>query len=264
MMDFPSNRIASMVKHKFMQRLFFALIFFGFAICSGIVGFIIIEGFTLNEAFYMTIITISTVGYGEVRPLSDEGRVFVSLLIIFNIGALTYAVSVISTFIFEGDLKAVIKQNQMEQEIKKLSNHVIVCGYGRLGRIVCEDLEKEGRQILIVENNQKVIEELENKEKLYIDGDAAEDETILKMSVESASTIITTFHADANNIYVTLAARELNKDIKIISRASETANVSKLKLAGADHVIIPEDIGGSYIASMVSGKDAVKIGKWGY
>lgn len=264
MIEFARDRIFGIVRHKFMQRLFFAIVFFGIAICSGIIGLMIIEDYTINEAFYMTVITISTVGFNEVRPLSPAGRVFISILILFNIGAFTYAVSVISAFIFEWDLKGVIKENKMERELKNLEGHIIVCGYGRLGRIVCKDLESEGRSILVVEKQERLVEELREKGMLYIDGDAEEDETVLKMKVENASTIITTFHSDASNIYVVLAARELNKEIKIISRASESANVSKLKLAGADHIIIPEDIGGSYIASIVSGKDEVKIGHWGY
>ena len=247
-----------------MQRLLFAVLFFAIAILSGIIGFIILEGYSLSEAFYMTIITISTVGYGEVRPLSHEGRLFTSLLILFNIGALAYAVSVISAFIFEGDLKAVIKENQMEQDLKKLKNHVVVCGYGRLGRSICRDLEAEGSQILIVEKDEKILEELASKEMLFLSGDAAEDETILKMRIEHATIIVTTFHSDASNIFVALAARELNPNLNIISRASAEANVSKLKLAGADHIIIPEDLTGSYIASLVSGKEEVAIGKWEY
>lgn len=118
--------------------------------------------------------------------------------------------------------------------------------------------------MLVVESGEKAIEELTAKEKIFIEGNATEDETILQMKIPEATTIITTFHSDASNIYVVLAARELSKTIKIISRASEEANISKLRLAGADHIIIPEDIGGSYIASLVSGKEAVKIGKWGY
>jgi voltage-gated potassium channel len=247
-----------------MHRLFFAILFFGIAICSGIIGFMTIEGFTANEAFYMTMITISTVGYGEVHQLSERGRIFTSLLIIFNIGALTYSVSAISAFVFEGDLKSILKENQMERELASLKDHVIVCGYGRLGRIVSKDLEDAGRQVLLVERDEKLIEELELKKKLYIEGDADEDETVLKMKVDLATTLITTFHSDASNIFVVLAARELNPSIKIISRASTEANVSKLKLAGADHIIIPEDISGSYIASLVSGKEHVDIGQWGY
>jgi voltage-gated potassium channel len=197
-----------------------------------------------------------------VRPLSEAGKLFTSLLIILNIGVLTYTVSVISAFVFEGDLKTLLKENQMETELQNLSGHVIVCGYGRLGKILSEDLEKEGKKVLIVERDEKIIEELEENQKLYLHGDADEDNTVLKMNVAKATNLITTFHSDASNIFVVLAARELNPNIRIISRASTEANVSKLKLAGANHIIIPEDIGGSYIASLVSGSEHVAIGKW--
>ncbi|MCP4121813.1 MAG: potassium channel family protein [Bacteroidetes bacterium] len=258
------NKFVKLVTHKFMQRLFFAVLLFGFATCTGIVGYIILEGYTMNEAFYMTIITISTVGFGEVHPLSEKGRLFTALLIILNIGVLTYTVSVISAFIFEGDLKSVIKENQMTAEIERLKDHIIVCGYGRLGRMVCTDLTKSGKDILIVENNKDSMDELISKDKICLEGDATDDEVILQMGITNADTIITTFHSDASNIFVVLAARELNKEIRIISRASSEANISKLKLAGANHVIIPEDIGGSFIAAMVRGKEHVEMGKWGY
>ena len=258
------SHFTDLLRHKFIQRFLYAILFFSMAMGAGIGGFMLIEGFSLIDAFYMTIITISTVGFQEVHDLSENGRIFTGFLILFNIGALTYSVGVVSAFIFEWDLKSVLKENQMKRELEKLDAHVVVCGYGRLGRIVCKDLEEHGRKVLIVERSDKITVELDNEGKTYLIGDATEDSTIVKMRIGQATTIITTFHSDAANIFVVLAAREINRELKIISRASTEANVSKLKLAGADHIIIPEDIGGSYIASLVSGTEHVAIGKWEY
>lgn len=241
---------------RFMWRLAYAALFFLIALTIGVVGFIIIEDYTFNEALYMTVITFSTVGYGEVHPLSDAGRDFTVLLIVLNLGVFTYVVSVLSTFVIEGDFRSVFKRNKMLQQIGKLKDHVIICGYGRLGKVVADDLIESGRKVLIVEQNPSVIDRLKDKDMLHLVGDATEEENILAMGIKKASTLITTFHTDATNTFVVLAARELNRDIEIISRSSKEANISKLKLAGANHVIIPEDIGGSYIASIVSGKMA--------
>ena len=258
------NHFFTLLKHKFALRFFFAIFIFLLAIATGIVGYMIIEDYTLNEAFYMAMITISTVGYGEVKPLSPDGRIFTSFLIIFNIGALAYIISVISSFIIEGDFKILFKEIKMEQDIKKLNRHVIVCGYGRLGRIICKDLEKTGCEILIVEYNEKVLKEVEQKGFLFYKGDATEDDTIINLGIDRAETLISTFHSDASNVYVVLAAREINPSLKIISRASEGPNLSKLKLAGANHVIIPEDLGGSYIAALVNGNENSIIKNWSH
>lgn len=262
--SFINNQFFRIIKHRFAHRFLIAALIFVLAILSGIFGYILIEGYTLSEALFMTIITISTVGYGEVRPLSETGKIFTSFLIIFNIGAVAYAISVVSTFIIEGDFKTLFKETQMEKVIENLKGHVIVCGYGRLGKVVCSDIEKSGKQILIVEKNEELINELKSKDKLYFQGDATHDETIRKIGIERADTIITTLHSDAANVYIVLAARELNGTAKIISRASEEANVSKLKRAGANNIIIPEDIGGAYMAAIVSGKDNIEMGNWGY
>ncbi|MEZ5006639.1 MAG: potassium channel family protein [Chitinophagales bacterium] len=264
MASLVNNHFFRIVKHRFTQRFLIAALIFIIAIASGIIGYIFIEGYTLTEAFYMTIITISTVGYGEIRPLSAAGKTFTSFLIIFNIGAVAYAISVVSSFIIEGDFKTLFKETQMEKVIENLKDHVIICGYGRLGKVVCADIAKSGKSILIVEKDDELIEELKSKGILYFQGDATQDETIKKIGIERADTIITTLHSDAANVFIVLAARELNNTAKIISRASEEANVSKLKRAGANNIIIPEDIGGAYMAAIVGGKENISMSKWGY
>jgi len=244
--------------HRSTRRILYALLIFVIAISSGVIGYEIIEGMTHLEALYMTVITISTVGFGEVEPLTELGKKFTIFLIIFNIGAFTYALSVLSSFILEGDLKAIFNESKIKMNIKELKNHVIVCGYGRLGKTVCEDLEENGKSVLIVERDSEIAEELIEKGKLVYVGNATDDLTIKKIGIDKASTLITTLHSDAENVFIALATREISPTINIISRASEEANISKMKLAGANNVIIPEDIGGSYIASLVT-NGSVKI-----
>ncbi len=264
MISFSDNQFSRIMQHRFTQRFLTAILVFLTAITSGIIGYMIIEGYTLLEAFYMTMLTISTVGFNEVRPLTEKGRLFTSFLIVFNIGAAAYAISVLNSFIIEGDFKTLFKETQMEKTIANLKGHIIVCGYGRLGKVVCSDLEKSGKKVLIVEKSEEIIEELKDKDKLYYAGDATIDETIRKIGIERADIVITTVHSDASNVYIVLAARELNSEIKIISRASEEANVSKLKRAGADKVIIPEDIGGAYVAALVNGKENIELNSWAF
>lgn len=249
---FSNSHFFRIIKHRNTRRILYALLIFNIAIASGVIGYVLIEDMTHLEALYMTIITISTVGFGEVEPLTALGKKFTIFLIVFNIGAFTYALSVLSSFILEGDLKELFTKSKIEMNIEELKNHVIVCGYGRLGRIVCEDLEESGQSVLIVERDPEIASDLIEKGKLVFIGDATEDETITKIGIERASTLITTLHSDANNVFIALATREISSTINIISRASEEANISKMKLAGADNVIIPEDIGGSYIASLVT------------
>lgn len=247
------KRFTDIITHRFTLRFLFAIFIFCVAIASGVIGFMWIEDYDLGEAFYMTMLTISTVGFNEVKPLSPDGRLFTSILIIFNIGAVAYAIGVVSSFILEGDFKVLFNETKMENTIQSLENHIIVCGYGRLARVICENMQPSGKPILIVESNEEIIEELKEKDKLFYQGDATEDETLQNIGIEKAATIITTFHSDAANVFVTLAARERNKSATIISRASEEANISKLKLAGATDVVIPENIGGTHIARIVNG-----------
>ncbi len=249
---------------KYLKRIFYALSISILALIIGVVGYTIIEGYSLTDAIYMTVITLSTVGFGEVAPLSWYGKLFTIVLIVINFGVFAYAISVITSFVIDGDFKELIKLKKMTNKINNLENHIIICGYGRLGKVLCEDLNKVGKQFLVVENNHKKIELIKSKGFLYYEGDATKDETITSLSIEKASTLITTIPTDATNTFIVLAAKELNKDINVISRASEEANISKLRLAGANHVIMPEHIGGAYMAALVNGTENIDIGNWGY
>jgi voltage-gated potassium channel len=218
-----------------------------------------IEGYTFLEALFMTIISISTVGYGEVRPLSDAGRAFTIFILIFDIGLFFYGIMTLSRFLIEGDLKQILKNIKLDKKIEKLESHVIVCGYGRNGKQVCLELIDDKIPFVVIESNEKLIEELEETNILYIIGNATESNILIKAGIEKAKAIITTLPNDPDNVYVTLCAREYRKDIVIICRASDDSSVNKMKRAGANNVIMPEKIGGAHMAALVTKPDITEF-----
>ncbi len=239
-------------KNVYARRLKIALLIFAIAISTGVVGYMSIEQHNFREALYMTIITLSTVGFGEVEPLSVKGQYFTIGLIVFNIAAFTYAIGVITAFFLDGEFNKFYKFNKMHNKIQNLSNHVIVCGFGRLGRSICKELKSSKIDFLVVEKNPDKIEMLKELGYLYRQGDATEDSIYQQLQISKAKALVTTVSIDSTNVFVTLATRELNKDITIISRVKDSANESKLRLAGANHTILPEEIGGKHMATLIT------------
>lgn len=226
----------------------------------GIIGFMIIENYTFVEAFYMTVITVTTVGFLEVHPLSEAGRIFTALLSIIGIGIFFYGVTAIVGFIVEGEFRNFFKNYKMAKKIDKLKDHVIVCGYGRNGKQVCDEFIDDKQPFVLIEINPDVIEEYKQSEKnLHIEGNATEDEVLIEAGIKRAKALITTLPEDPDNVYVVLTARELNPDIIIISRASIETSMTKLKHAGANNVIMPEKIGGAHMASLVMKPDIMEF-----
>jgi voltage-gated potassium channel len=219
----------------------------------GIIGYMSIEDYDLINAFYMAVITISTVGFGEVEQLSPTGRVFTSFYIIVNLGIFAFVISVLTTFLVEGKLKSVFKSFMNDREISKLKDHVIVCGYGRNGSQACEELIHEGREFVVIEKNPEVRQSVTSKlDFQIIIADAAVDNNLRAAGIEKAKEIIITTPSDAANVFITLTARELKPDIIIIARASEQDTESKLYRAGANKVILPDHLGGMFMAQMVT------------
>ncbi len=231
-----------------------------FSVVIGIAGYIIIEGYTFVEAFYMTMITITTAGYLEVHPLSDSGRIFTSFYLVTNIGIFFYGATTILGIVIEGEFKNFYKNFNVKKKISELKNHVIVCGYGRNGKQVCMELKDDNHPYMIIEKRVNIVEELKADEKnLFIEGDATEEEVLIDAGIRNAKAIITTLPEDPDNVYVVLTARELNPSITIISRASNESSVNKLKRAGANNVIMPEKIGGAHMAALVMKPDIMEF-----
>jgi voltage-gated potassium channel len=232
-----------------------------FIIVLGIIGFMALEDYTFIEAFYMTIITISTVGFTEVRALQTQGQLFASLLIILNIGVFAYALAVFSYFVVEGKIFHNIFTAMINQRISELENHVIVCGYGRYGREVSEHFFAHNQNFVVVESDPDKIEMMRQSEEkiLFIEADATTDEALIAAGIEKAGCFITALPGDADNVFTVLTARQLNPKLNIISRSVDSKSVAKLELAGANHVITPEQIGGFYMAMLVSKPGAIEF-----
>ncbi len=226
----------------------------------GTIGYVLIENYSWFDAFYMTIITVATVGYQEVHPLSIEGKVFTAFLIITSFGTFAYAVSSITKFVIDGEFNEFFKNRKLNATIDKISDHVIICGYGRNGRQAAQVLKKHNKRFVVIENNSTLTTTLNHKfSELVITGDSTQDEVLLKAGILRAKAIITTLPVDADNLFIVLTARNLNKNITIISRASEDNSDTKLKIAGANNVIMPDRVGGAHMASLVMKPDVMEF-----
>jgi len=220
----------------------------------------LIEEYNWSESLYMTIITISTVGFQEVRPLSDAGRKFTSILIVISFGTFAYAIGAISSYVIDGEFRRQLSKIRKFKKIKKLENHVIVCGYGRNGKQIVHELQSFGQEYIVIENDHEIIAEVIRDDcHNYIEGDATQDELLLEAGIKRAKALITTLPNDAGNVFVVLTAREMNDNLLIISRASKDTTYEKLKMAGANNVVMPDKVGGSHMASLVMKPDVVEF-----
>ena len=247
------------INHWSVFRKFYLVAFtLVFILIFGISGFMLIEDWSFLDATYMMVITISTVGFGEVRPMTPEGRIFTIFLIMSTFGTFTYLISLVTTLIASGELGKNIKNYKILKIMNGLENHIIVCGLGRVGIQVAEDLKKAGFIVVAIEEkieNVKMVDE----DLIIINGDATNDETLLRAGLKKAKTIIACLPNDANNLFIVLSAKACTNDVQIISRASQKATIGKMKIAGAHHVIMPDSIGGTHMASLVSSPDIIEF-----
>ncbi len=217
----------------------------------GVFGYEAISGYTFVDALYMTVITMSTVGFGEVYPLDDESKIFTVFLILASVVIVGYAITIITEYILSKNDVEELKHKKMQKKIDSLKNHIIICGFGRNGRQAATKLLAYKKPFVIVEKNKELVEKLDNVLMPYVIGNANEDEVLLEAGIEKADCLISALPNDADNLFVVLSARQINKNINIISRASQETSYKKLKLAGANNVILPDKIGGDHMASLV-------------
>jgi voltage-gated potassium channel len=235
-----------------LRKLIFGL---GLAILSvmlGVTGFMIIEGYTITQAIYMTAITISTVGFREAKPLSEAGMIFTSAYIFMNFGLVAYTVSYAARYIFDGELRNEYRNYYNYKRLKKMKDHVIVCGYGRNGSKAVSELQHSNEKCVIIENDNSITDDLKQAADALVRGDASDEQSLISAGIEKAKAIIITLPNDADNVYITLAARELNSGIKVISRASQEMTRKKLLKAGADTVVMPDSLGGQHMAQLIT------------
>jgi len=218
-------------------------------ISFGTFGYMLIERWNFLDSFYMTIITLTTVGYGEVHPLSVKGRLFTIVLIIGGVGTVFYALSTGAKITLEGELQEIFGRQRLEKKIKGLKDHYIVSGYGRMGRIICRELKEHSLPFAVIEKNPANLKP--DEEILIVEGDATKDEVLKKMGIERAKGLISVLPTDAENLYAVLSARVLNPNLLIVARAGEEGSEQKLLRAGADRVVSPYHIGGIRIAHTV-------------
>ncbi|WP_299155445.1 TrkA family potassium uptake protein [uncultured Christiangramia sp.] len=241
------------------SRIRLAVVLIIMVFVTGIVGFRFLYDYTWVDALYMTIITVSTVGYGEVQPMGAYGKLFTSFFIISGLFIFGFGLSTITEHILNKNNIGNLKRNKMKKRIDSLNDHIIVCGYGQNGKQAVQKLLDYRKDFVIIDDHEEVFQNLENDRLNYIVGNATEDEVLSLAGVERASTLICALPRDADNLFIVLSARQLKKDLKIISRATEENSYKKLKLAGADNVIMPDRIGGSHMASLVVVPDLVEF-----
>jgi voltage-gated potassium channel len=225
----------------------------------GTLGYIIIESFNFLEALYMTVITIASVGFSEVKPLSDAGRIFTIFLILINLGLFTYFITLLSRYFFDLEFLKKYKMIKMENSIQQLQNHVIICGFGRNGKESAQVLHDNKIPFVVLEEKNELETDLGFEVKYFMKGDATKDEALLEAGIKNARAVIITLPVDADNLFVVLTAKQLNANATIISRASQDSSIKKLKIAGASNVIMPDKIGGAHMATLVMLPDVVEL-----
>jgi voltage-gated potassium channel len=220
-------------------------------IAAGTLGYSLIEGWSLFDALYMTVITLATVGFKEVHELSPQGKAFTITLIIFGVGVITYAAGSLIQFMVEGQLRQVVGRKKMEKKIAKLKDHYIICGFGRIGQMICKEFQTRPVPFVVVEKNPDLCERLSREDYLFVQGNATDDDCLLAAGIERARGLITAVTSDTDNVYITLTARGLNPRLFILARAGEEGAEVKLMRAGASKVISPYTIGAVRMAHAI-------------
>ena len=219
----------------------------------------LIEKYSFTQAIYMTAITISTVGYREAKPLSEAGMIFTSAYIMFNIGLVAYVVTYVARFVFEGELKNQYRHYANINYLKKMKNHVIVCGYGRNGSKAVSELKNSKQKCVVIDNQPELADTLMKIADAFVIGDASDETVLLKAGIEQAKAIIIALPNDAENVYITLSAREMNPSIQIISRATTELTQKKLMKAGSNTVIMPDSLGGKHMAQLITKPSVIQF-----
>ncbi len=228
-------------------------------IVIGVVGYMLINDFGFVDALYMTVITVSTVGFGEVHELSEGGKIFTSILILASLVILGYFISILTQKLVHSQLSFFYSINGRRNKFRKMENHVIVVGYGRNGKQVVNELLTIGLKLIVVDENHELVINNMGRPVRFIEGDATDDEILLKAGIKTARSLISTLPNDADNLYVVLTARSLKHDLKIISRASSESSEKKLRMAGVDSVVMPERVGGAHMATLIAQPDIVEF-----
>ncbi len=236
------------MQNQLLKQVIYGLFLLTFIILSGTILYEIVEGYSFIDALYMTIITISTTGFREVKPLTDIGRLLTIFLILSGILTIAYTGGRAAQLIIETQI---FRRRRMSKKLDQLKDHYIVCGYGRMGKEVCDSLSKNNVLFMVIEKETSKIEALIEKNILFLHGDASNDEILEQAGIKRAKGLAAVVRSDAENVFITLSAKELNKDLYIVSRAIEDGAESKLERAGAHRVLKPYELGGKRLVQLL-------------
>ncbi len=233
------------------KHLTISIVFALFIIISGTVGYMLFEGWGVMDALYMTIISLATVGYAEVHKLGTIGRLFTIFLILMGVSYFVYVAGALVQFMVEGRIRIILGRRRLDKKIKRLNNHYIVCGYGRIGRVLCDNIRRKPVDLVVIENSEDLIPVMDEDGVLYIAGDASDENNLKRAGITEARGIIAVLGSDAENVFLVLTARQLNPNAYIMARAIRKESRAKLRAAGANHVESPYDIGAVAMAQRI-------------
>lgn len=251
------------------QRLALAGLLFAVVLAGGTVGYAVIEGWDLLDAVYMTVTTVTTVGFREVAPLSTAGRIFTLLLVVFGVGTAFYLLTAAVALVVENDLPGVFGYRRMRQKIQALADHYILCGFGRVGEEIAREFRQRGVPFVVVESNEEALSRALAQNCLVVEGDATVDDVLIEAGIHRARGLLAASDSDMGNTYITLTAKALNPAVFVVARAGQVASRSRLQRAGADRVVSPYTIGGRRMAlsalqpMVLDFIDLLAIGRYG-
>ncbi len=241
------------------RQVIISILLFTTLISLGCIGYMVIEDWTFLDSLYMTIITLATVGYSEVNEVSTQGRIFTLLLIILGGGFFVYLMKDFINFLVEGRIRSVLGRYKLDNQIKKLEGHFVICGYGRIGKILTRYLVQKYIDVVVIEKDERCIERMNDDGILYLVGEAGNEDMLIRAGVKNAKGIIAVTATDAENVFLILIAKQLNPDVFVVARASEDASKKTLHAAGADKVISPYDIGARRMAHAILRPTVIKF-----
>ena len=234
------------------KHVLMAIIFSIAIVAIGTSGYMVIEGWSFLDALYMTVITYSTVGYGEIHAISELGRLYTIFLIFLGVGFFLYVAGAVIQFMVEGKIRTVMGRRKLDKKINHLKNHYIVCGYGRIGRVICDTLKKSPIELVVIENNEQLVPEMDTDNVLYLRGDASDESLLLKAGIQRAKGLVAVLGTDAENVFLVLTARQLAPKLIITARASDMDARKKIRAAGADIVESPYEMGATRMAQRIT------------